>query len=112
MTTKRTYPHETHIRTLRIRGVAVPVSNQRGGLMILAKPEEKGRHVTIEGWEGEVEYREKDAKGFSLQTIQGKKLCVAVFPRRVPGTYRIDAYGRSYEYVTINPGYVTTLDWT
>ena len=112
--TYRTHERETNIRTLHIMGVSIPVSNQRGGLLILGKPEYKGKQVTIEGWEGEVEFGKKITQSFNLRTINGKRLCVAVFPRLVTGTYRVDTYisYHGHERVTISSGYASQLDWT
>jgi hypothetical protein len=109
-----TYRRETNVRTIKIRGVAVPVSDQRGGLIIFGKPEYKGRQVAIEGRDGEVKYGEKATQSFRELTINGKRQSVAVFPRLVPGTYSTDtSIGyHGYERVTITPGYVVQLDWT
>ena len=114
MAYSQTYQRETHTRTLKIMGVAITVSNQRGGLLIIGKPEYKGKQVTFEGWEGEVGYGTKITQGFTLRNIKGRMLCVAVFPKLVPGTYRLDSYisNHSSERVTITAGYVAQLDWT
>ena len=43
-----TYPRETNIRTIHIRGIAVSISDQRGALLIIGKPEYKGK-VALNG---------------------------------------------------------------
>src|SRR3989442_295471 len=108
-----TYRHETNIRTISIRGVAVAISDQRGALIIFGKPEYKGKRVILEGREGEVKYGEKITQNFSERTVEGKKQSVAVFSRLIPGTYSTDTYVsyHSYERVTITPEWCDQLDW-
>src|SRR6266699_2256761 len=100
-----TYPRETNIRTIHIRGIAVSISDQRGALLIIGKPEYKGKRVTIEGRGGEVRYGETRTQNFGERMVEGKKRSVAVFPRLVPGTYQTDTYvySHSYERVSIDP---------
>ena len=109
-----TYRHETNIRTIHVRGVAVAISDQRGALIIFCKPEYKGKRVTLEGRDGEVKYGEKITQNFVERMVEGKRRSVAVFPRLVPGTYQTDTYvsGHSYERVTITPEWGDQLDWT
>ena len=110
----QTQSSETGIRSVRIRGVAVSISNQRGGLLIWGKPEHKGKSVTIEGRYGEGAYGHTANQSFIEFTGNDRRQYVAIFQRLTPGSYTVKSYisGHSYESVTISSEYASQLDWS
>jgi hypothetical protein len=105
-----TNKQEHRIRTLKIRGIAVSVSHQAGGLLIRGLAQHKGKSVQITG------SASGNAYGVSAKAsfVQFGNQYAAVFNRLKPGNYYASSSiaGHGWEDFTITTGYVSQLDWT
>ncbi len=100
---------ETGIHNVSIRGVTIPGSHQRGGLLIWGNPTYKGKNVELTA------RKSGDTLNacFVEHMRNGRIQYVAVFPRLEPGDYETGYFsGHSYVRISISSGYVTQLDWS
>lgn len=108
-----TNERETGIRTVRIEGVPVSISNQRGGVVIWGRRDYQGKTVTLTGRGGDT----KDVHAtFSAYRDKGHITTAAVFSRVKPGDYYtigrhagIDSIG--WTDVSVSTQWVQQIDW-
>jgi len=98
---------ETNIRTIKLRGVPISISHQKGTLIIWGKPEYRNRRIEIHG-KDELDYEA------TANFVQYKNQYAAIFNRLPPGNYWLEAVDiaiHGYEKLTITSNFATQLDW-
>ncbi len=97
---------ESGIRSVRIGGISVQVSHQKGALIIWGTRELNGRTVTLRGGDNPL------SATFRPFRVNNETKYAAAFSRVLPDNYWTDGgYDIKFASVTINTGWVEQLDW-
>jgi hypothetical protein len=101
---------ETNIRTIKLRGVPISISREKGSLIIWGKPEYRGKTVEIDAIH---DYKIRASANFVKFNIGKKEYYVAIFNRVEPFEYIIRAFYADHTLtsITITSNYVTQIDW-
>ena len=115
----QTFPHQAHqyretgFRFIKISGVSLKISDQKGAILIFGKPEYAGQIVSLKELPGTPLLTQPVFAAFQPWFINGQMISVAKFHRQMPGSYYLSSpiNLHSYHSVAIKPGWVEVVNW-